>query len=453
MNTLRVANRKERQLFEETLKGDLNKIPNVNSKLYGYQVFQPLVPNNEHNNQYGSPYHNSNVNNLNDIPLNNSKFDLGNNQQQKYYSQNVNYDQSINDNKFINNHNTQNYIVTPNNQNEQSYNINSNNHNQVQNQYQTQNMYNTNHQTHIPERNQNFKSVRKTKRDHIWEAKKQKYQQTFNANLPLSTEIPGKKIIDKMKTIKHEVVRTITPNNLDNYSNVRNNIYSGASSNEIKKTPLNNNTIKGFNNLNNVDNQNLESTGYSNYNNSLNRNNHNIDQSNYGNISNTERNHISNNGFYGSNNVNVYDYKSDSKGNNTSRTPFNKENISFDEQTLKKYNNSLGTENGQYIKYNNYNSSNNNNYSPYGNVQYQNNSNNSSKINGIIKDNKQYDIKGNFQTTYNNSYKFNNQNEGSSPYSIQYNSYNNQQMNNNYNNTNNNGNNYSKPFNNSVKFY
>lgn len=420
MNTLRVANKKERHLFEETLRGDINKIPNVNSKLYGYQVYQPIVPNNQHNNQYGSPYHNSLTNNVNDVLINNTKFDLGNNQQQKYYStnnlNNHNYDQSINNDKFINNlHNTQNIGNTGNNNNMNDSKIDYNN-------YVPNSFVNTN-KGNLNPINNNYKSVQKTKRDHVWEAKKQKYQQTYKTNLPLSSEIPGKRIIDKMQELKHEIIRSVTPNNLDNYNNVRSNIYSGASSSEVKRTPINNN------NYNKLINQNMDHNYQS----------HNSSQQigNYNNFSKTNNNSL-----------NVYDYRQDGNSS-TKKTPFNKENLTFDENTLKnQYKNIY--QNGQYNQFNTNPNSNLNHNNTNTNHYNVNNNSNSSRINGINLDIKQVENKGDFKTTYNSSYRFEKDNN-ISPYSLQNTNINNQNNNNYTHNISNNQ--YSKPFNNSVKFY
>ena len=229
MNQLRVANQKERLLFENTIRNDLNKIPNVNSNVFGVQTYSPIIPNNPHNNMHGSSYHkmNSDRNHSYNYVLpqeNQPNYNrIGNhvhdniNLFKPQQTPQVNTPQNNNQHSYINNYN---------NQNNQNNNTNNNLVNQI-----TYN--NLNDKIITPQYQQQIK--KKTKRDSVWEMKKQKANQ--GRGNTMSEQFQSKKIYEN--EVRYDIEtpnKNKETNKLDNYTHLNNNVYSGAPKDQIKRT-------------------------------------------------------------------------------------------------------------------------------------------------------------------------------------------------------------------------
>lgn len=221
MNQLRVANKQERVLFEQTIQTDLNKIPNVHSNVYGRQQFSPLVPNNQfenqhshsHNSQYRQNYDNNNGYNKvlkqEHQPNLNQRGNFINQQREITPNQTnipFNSNTSVNNPDIIKINNKELYFNTSNNHNIRPY-ANSN--------------------------------KTKSKRDFMWELKKQKTMQGGGNNMMDHFQ---KKIIDNSNlrfdvTSPDKQKQILDSNKLNSYSNLNNQIHSGASADEIRRTP------------------------------------------------------------------------------------------------------------------------------------------------------------------------------------------------------------------------
>ena len=263
MNQLRVANKNERLLFEQTIQNDLNKIPNVNQHVYGKQSFSPLVPNNVYVNQHGSTYHKMNSDN------NNSYNKVLPQENQVNYNRIGNFTPQTMMNQYPNQMNQGNQMqtqvgyggYTPQN-NQSPYNQNqfistpqtmqNNQFNSNYSQTQTPQSQNINQLTFNTKNNHNVnpsnfhnpvQNKQPSKRDALWELRRQKNQQ---GNFPntISSQFSDKRIEStnpRFEMSSPEVKHQIEKNHLDNFTHLNNQKHSGAPIYDIQKKPTPNN--------------------------------------------------------------------------------------------------------------------------------------------------------------------------------------------------------------------
>lgn len=338
MNQLRVANKQERILFEQTIQTDLTKIPNINQNIYGVQKFTPLIPNNPHNNQYGSDYKKNYDNNLgynkilpnenypnynqpsNFIGLdNNNPFNKHSNQQGNQYNK-------FEENKFSN----------LNIMDDKGENIPGN---QTTNSYSKLTFEKNNHNNFSLK--QNSKQI--SKRDVMWDLKRQKTMQ--GGNNTIMDNFNSKKIFDNQNNLRYdlsspEVRNTIIKSNpLDNHYNINNNIHSGAPRDIIERTPK----INIQNNVSSTNlNQRVTPNNQNNFNNSYNSY---YQYNNQNDLKTTDLNRLNggvqekiktpNNIIYTNNGLNNNPYNSYNSNTERRRTPFeNNRDYHFSNQPI-----------------------------------------------------------------------------------------------------------------------
>lgn len=434
MNQLRVANKQERLLFEQTIQTDLTKIPNINQNVYGVQKFTPLIPNNPHNNQYGSDY-------------------------KKNYDNNLGYNKILPNEHYPNYNQPSNFIGLDNNNpfnrnSNQGGNINNNNKLGTGNQFSKLNIdekgenipgnqTTTNYGKLTFERsNQNNISYQqnnkpKSKRDVMWDLKRQKTIQ--GGNNTIIDNFNSKKIIDNENSLRFEVsspeVRNniIKSNPLDNHYNINNNIHSGAPRDIIERTPQINIKQNGFSNTN--VNQRITPNNQNNFNNTY--NSHYQYNNSLNDLKNSDLNRMNggvqekiktpNNIIYTNNGLNNNPYGNYDTNTERRRTPFennrdirfmnqpitpqnqySNNNQNFQNNNIRGYNPHDGYQisNQQYV-----NTPQNNNYNPIlgGGVDVRfNQKQPHSNVNKLVNDNFNNSMKQNTINRPFNNLKFNN---------------------------------------------